>query len=77
MTPAAARRGPVTVRTPHDATRDCFSISEPTVTRRSMLALISDMLAPVSTSRSDTWARQAAATRRSPRHHEGPRTLTR
>ena len=33
---AAARSGPVTVRTPHDATRDCFSISDPIVCRRSI-----------------------------------------
>jgi hypothetical protein len=37
-TPAKPSSGPVTVRTPHDATRDCFSISAATVCRRSMLA---------------------------------------
>ena len=36
ITPPAATSGPVTVRTPHDATRDCFSISIPIVCRRSM-----------------------------------------
>ena len=37
-----------------------------------MFALTAALSVPISTSRSDTWARQALATRRSPRHHDGP-----
>ena len=66
----------MTVRTPQEATRDSFSISEPTIWRRSTLALTRGMSGASSTSRSDTWARHAAATRRSPRHQDGPVTRT-
>jgi hypothetical protein len=60
----------VTVRTPHDATRDSFSISMPTVKSRSTAPLIACTSGPMSTSRSVTCARQALATRRSPRKNE-------
>ena len=70
MTPVAARRGPVTVRTPQEATRDCFSISAAIACSRSIPALTLATSLAGSTSRKVTCARHAAATRRSPRHHE-------
>ena len=76
-TPAAASRGPVTVRTPQEATRDSFSISDPTTCNRSMAVFTRPGSGDSRTSRRDTWARHAAATRRSPRHQEGPFTRTR
>ena len=66
----------MTVRTPHDATRDCFSISEDTVCSRSMRVLTVATSSESSTSRSGTCAAHACATRRSPRHHDGPLILT-
>ena len=66
----------MTVRTPHDATRDSFSISIPTVKRRSSRAFVTSMSGPLSTSRSVTCARQALATRRSPRKNDPLFTFT-